>query len=76
MRAQTKIFKEVKKSYKSYRYWWENAYLRVMFIPEKEEAKKGRESVFREIIAGNCPNTGKTVDIPVHKANRKHYYST
>lgn len=41
-------------------------------MPEGEE-KKGEESLFREIKAGNFPNLGIVVDIQVHETNTTPY---
>ena len=45
-----------------------------MHIPERKERQKGRESLFKEIIAENFPNLGMELDIRAHEANRTPTY--
>lgn len=42
----------------------------IIGLPKGEEKKKGRESLFEEIMAGNFPNIGRDLNIQVDEANR------
>lgn len=48
--------------------------MRIMGIPEREERKKGEETLIKEIIAENFTNQGKELDTQVHRTKRTPNY--
>ena len=55
---------------------WDNikcTNIRIIWVPEEEEKKKGTEKIFEEIIAENFPNMGKEIVNQIQEAQRVPY---
>ena len=48
----------------------EHTNIRIIGVQEKEEKKKGTQTIFEEIIVGNFPNMGKEIVNQVQEAQR------
>ena len=48
--------------------------MRIMGIPEREERKRGMQSLFKEIVAENFTNLGKRLNTQIHKTKRTPNY--
>ena len=56
--------KRMKRIEDSLRDLWDNikrTNIRIIWVPEEEEKKKGTEKIFEEIILENFPNMGKEI---------------
>ena len=65
--------KRMKRSEDSLRDLWDNikrTNIRIIWVPEEEEKKKGTEKIFEEIIVENFPNMGKEIVTQVQEAQR------
>ena len=68
--------KRMKRSEDSLRDLWDNikrTNIRIIWVPEEEEKKKGTEKIFEEIIVENFPNMGKEIVTQVLEAQRVPY---
>ena len=55
---------------------WDNikrTNIRIIWVPEEEEKKKGAEKIFEEIIVENFPNMGKEIVNQVQEVQRVPY---
>ena len=65
--------KRMKRIEDSLRDLWDNikcTNIRIIWVPEEEEKKKGTEKIFDEIIVENFPNMGKEIVNQVQEAQR------
>jgi len=72
---QNKV-KRMKRTKDSLRDLWDNikcTNIRIIWVPEEEEKKKGYERNFEEIIVENFPNMEKEIVNQVHEAQRIPY---
>ena len=63
--------KRMKRIEDSLRDFWDNikcTNIRIIWVPEEEEKKKGTEKIFEEIIVENFPNMGKVIVNQVQEA--------
>ena len=68
--------KRMKRIEDSLRDLWDNikgTNIRIIWVPEEEEKKKGTEKIFDEIIVENFPNMGKEIVNQVQEAQRIPY---
>ena len=67
---QNKV-KRMKRAEDSLRDLWDHikcSNIRIIWVPEEEEEKKGYERIFEEIIVENFPNMEKEIGIEVQEA--------
>ena len=67
---QNKV-KGMKRAEDSLRDLWDHikcSNIRIIWVPEEEEEKKGYERIFEEIIVENFPNMEKEIGIEVQEA--------
>ena len=68
--------KRMKRIEDSLRDFWDNikcTNIRIIWVPEEEEKKKGSEKIFEEIIVENFPNMGKEIVNQAQEAQRAPY---
>ena len=68
--------KRMKRIEDSLRDLWDNIKgnnIRIIWVPEEEEKKKGNEKIFEEIIVENFPNMGKEIVSQVQEVQRVPY---
>ena len=67
--------KRMKRIEDSLRDLWDNikhTNIRIIWVPEQEEKKKGTEKISEEIIVENFPNVGKAIVNQVQKCRESH----
>ena len=72
---QNKV-KRMKRTEDSLRYLWDNikcTNIRIIWVPEEGEKKKGHEKIFEEVIVENFPNMKKEIVNQVQEAQRIPY---
>ena len=68
--------KRMKRTEDSLRDLWDHIKcmnIRIIWVPEKEEKKKGTEKIFEEIIVENIPNMGKEIVNQAQEGQRVPY---
>ena len=73
MKQRGKKKKKIKRNEDNLRDLWDNVKhtnIRMMWIPEEDDKKKGHEKTLKEIIVENFPKMGKEIDTQVQETQR------